>query len=409
MKRYTITQPKTFEWIFVVVSLIMITGGFTQNGILPRIPITLIRLAAVAISFFYIYKDRHLYLKLITIDRVFFVFCAYSAVSLLWSVNFLYSLDSVIWFLLIVAFAMYMSVRYTLVEIVQLLFFTLLVSAILSIIFLIIMPNSALMVEGNRSGALRGIFEHKQNLSKFMGMGLILSIFFFRYIHKSIFLQLASIALFGYTLLAAEGVTSLLAAVVMVPFVAFLTLRAWRHLAFAGLLILAVLATIYLGALVVANLSSILDTLGRNPTLSSRLPIWEVSWYLIQERLWFGYGLEAALVSSLSLDVNLQWQAVHAHNGWLDLWLSFGIVGLSLFVFTVLRSVWRGLVYTAASGETLYTFPIAYLMYVLVHSFSTSPLVTTPDLIFTLYVVVQLKLGLEFYDRSKQKVKRLVF
>jgi exopolysaccharide production protein ExoQ len=62
-------------------------------------------------------------------------------------------------------------------------------------------------------------------------------------------------------------------------------------------------------------------------TLTGRTMIWRDTWAMIQQKLWIGYGF-------LSFrDLGPQIAAVrlvHAHNEWLQIWFSYGLVGLLL-------------------------------------------------------------------------------
>lgn len=101
------------------------------------------------------------------------------------------------------------------------------------------------------------------------------------------------------------------------------------------------------GMLVVFYWPEIADLLGRDPELTGRLPLWSsllaIGWS--QPLLGYGYGAFWLDTSRMmALDVALMrmrfWWAEHAHNGYLDVWLEIGIIGLIPVVFLV-ASVWR--------------------------------------------------------------------
>jgi O-antigen ligase len=57
--------------------------------------------------------------------------------------------------------------------------------------------------------------------------------------------------------------------------------------------------------------------------------IWHDTWAMIQQKLWIGYGLMSFR------DIGPQIAAVrlvHAHNEWLQIWFSYGLIGLLLAV-----------------------------------------------------------------------------
>jgi exopolysaccharide production protein ExoQ len=79
-------------------------------------------------------------------------------------------------------------------------------------------------------------------------------------------------------------------------------------------------------------------------TFTGRLPLWEVIWDKIQLNFWNGYGFGAfwdvaGADNSLGLPKSVGWLGVvgQAHNGYLDLFLQTGAIGLGL---AILSLVW---------------------------------------------------------------------
>jgi O-antigen ligase len=79
-----------------------------------------------------------------------------------------------------------------------------------------------------------------------------------------------------------------------------------------------------------------LEALGRDSTFSGRTLIWQVAWEYVAPRPLLGYGFGATTYGGFARTI-LQWLGVDSpHNGYLDLTLSIGIVGLLVFVLSVL-------------------------------------------------------------------------
>ena len=77
------------------------------------------------------------------------------------------------------------------------------------------------------------------------------------------------------------------------------------------------------------------ELLNRNQDLTGRTEIWSMVMDAILEHPWLGYGYHAFWrgADGPSVDVRLSgWIPPHAHNGFLDLALDFGIAGPLLFV-----------------------------------------------------------------------------
>jgi exopolysaccharide production protein ExoQ len=76
-------------------------------------------------------------------------------------------------------------------------------------------------------------------------------------------------------------------------------------------------------------------------TLSGRLPLWEDTWEMIQARPIIGYGFLSFRDYGPQL---FNVRVVHAHNEWLHIWFSLGLVGVVLaaaIYFSYLRSAWK--------------------------------------------------------------------
>jgi O-antigen ligase len=81
----------------------------------------------------------------------------------------------------------------------------------------------------------------------------------------------------------------------------------------------------------------ILLTLGRDPTLTGRIPLWEELFGSIAAQPFLGFGY-SGFWNADSRRVQYLWQVItwnapNAHNGYIDLILQLGIVGLLLYLY----------------------------------------------------------------------------
>jgi len=79
------------------------------------------------------------------------------------------------------------------------------------------------------------------------------------------------------------------------------------------------------------------SALGKDASLTGRTEIWEAASRQIEQRPWTGFGYGVLWDQDGAWDP-LAWivkdsgfKAGHAHNGWLETWLGFGLVGLALW------------------------------------------------------------------------------
>jgi O-antigen ligase len=106
-------------------------------------------------------------------------------------------------------------------------------------------------------------------------------------------------------------------------------------LSFSGALLLLI-------AILFADLDSILPFLGRDATLSGRTEIWAAVLQSIAKHPFLGYGYSAfwhgLQGESAHIILRLGWVVPHAHNGFLQVWLELGAVGLGLVIYMLVSA-----------------------------------------------------------------------
>ena len=99
--------------------------------------------------------------------------------------------------------------------------------------------------------------------------------------------------------------------------------------------------------LVIDQLGTIATMLGRDATLTGRVDLWLMLPSYIVQRPWLGHGLGAFWVDQsvnvLKIWTAVDWEPPHAHDGWLDLLLELGVVGLRLLASQMLLILTNGI------------------------------------------------------------------
>jgi O-antigen ligase len=144
----------------------------------------------------------------------------------------------------------------------------------------------------------------------------------------------------------------------------------------------------------------LLSLLGRDPTLTGRTRIWEKTIEAIGERSLTGYGHSAfwgnaSVVAEMKREI--WWAPPTAHNGYLDLLLSVGMVGFVLFAVSVFMTLRYSLKYANRRGGWLSLFPAAYVVFLLVYNSSESITGVQPNIMWILYVVISVSVVLDSY------------
>lgn len=135
--------------------------------------------------------------------------------------------------------------------------------------------------------------------------------------------------------------------------------------------------------------------LGKDATLTGRTEIWAALEAPLRERFWFGWGYDvfwsvadgpAATVRALN-----GWDVTSAHNGWLELRLSLGIVGLVAFAaaFAATLAAAAGRVLKGAEGYWI----AAALSLIALVTVTESEMLARNGLIWVMFVAMAAKLA----------------
>ena len=167
--------------------------------------------------------------------------------------------------------------------------------------------------------------------------------------------------------------------------------RRWSlALVWGGASVCGLLVLIYLTAP-----AFLLGLLGKDETLTGRTDIWVELLRAIEQKPALGYGYLAfwGLDSEPRywLQRAVDWNAPSGHNGWLDLAISLGFIGVALFLIDMLVSLWRAgrLSLTSPTG----VFALGFLAQFLLFSMSESILLAQNSILWVTYVFVSAKLG----------------
>jgi O-antigen ligase len=190
-------------------------------------------------------------------------------------------------------------------------------------------------------------------------------------------------------LFLSHSVTSLVAVAMTIALMfAFKTFRHQYRLIVPVLL----LVTICVGSAVALNTTSVTGALGRSADLSGRVELWHWVVLMALERPMLGYGFsgfwKGASEKSALVENHIGWSPVYAHNGYLEILLSLGIVGLLLFVWFAGTGIRRA-VFLAKTAESVQDlWPLAFLVYFLLHNLSECTILWQNSLEWSLCVAV---------------------
>lgn len=169
------------------------------------------------------------------------------------------------------------------------------------------------------------------------------------------------------------------------------------------------LAPVFLMAagLAIANFDVFVEAAGRNSALTGRIPMWKEVLSAIGTHPWLGFGYDT-FWSAWSTDLGrvkyvLQgYLPPHAHNGYLDLLLSMGFVGLAVFLCSYVVNLMRaGRVFRLPDTDLHGAkWPLLVLLFFTAVNLAESDILHPMTFFWIPYVTIYVSLGLMAEERA---------
>ncbi len=397
------------EKYFVVLALTFFSGGLTVGGnqltipptpgIIPSYIISLIRYFILTGSIVLIVLRWKQTLSVASRDLVLWILVILILLSYIWSDLPGYTSSIGREVLQMSIFALYFASRFSLKEQVRLVAWTFGIGSILTLIFALGFPSIGLHGD-DHPGAWKGIYDYKNTLGSMMLIGSLA--FFLLPVENP---KRGSLKWLGLCLPLSVIILSTSKTAVVVCFLLAVTLIFYRSFRWQGkvsviYLDLTILVVGIVGTFVLTNWTSLLDSMGKDPTLTGRTPMWAMIIKFIMQRPWLGYGRGAfwapgtkypAIVGGT---LSSQFVAPHGHNGYLDFALDVGLIGLGLFLFCFILAFIRAMkrAYAAKSPEDIW--PFAFLLFLALNNIMESYILRLANVYWVLFMVTVLSVNL---------------
>ena len=270
-------------------------------------------------------------------------------------------------------FGLHLAVRYSLKNQVNLLAQMFGWASILSILFAILLPKYGIMGEG----MWRGIYTHKNGLGYIMVQAVSAFLITRKLKDKAKISNLYIVISISLIVLS-DSATSLVGIVYLL--VLLLVIQPFRLSYRSMIFSLASTSTILflLFISLIANAKAIAEFLGRDLTFTGRTDIWIAVWDMIMNRPWLGYGFSGFWHGldgpSHYVWTRTGWPMTHSHNGFMELWINLGLIGLLIFIFVYLRNIRDSLKLIRLSSSFTSFFPILSLGLIFMQNLTESPL-----------------------------------
>jgi len=402
----TKVRPSLLEGLFLGFTLLILQGAFIgmssggdADGAetedirhLISFAVVLIGTGACAL------RHRQQMLAGARANLVYFILPIIIIVSTIWSVDPALTFKRSVLTTGVCLFDLYVAVAIGADRLLKLVSTTIVISALASILVVVALPTVGREVTEGLVGDWRGVFPQKNVLGHVMSIGATIELFLLLRAGRPLWLGLARFSLCCLLVVMAHSASSLLSVVLASLLFAFYA--AFRRGVASGVICLIVgLSGVALAGAVFGGDASILYALlDRDPSLSGRTDLWLYVMDAIRERPYFGWGYLAFWVPDTSRVVYIQnqigWPAPNAHNGYLELALSAGLIGLAGFVMTgvwALRRAISAMLRPSDLGALLLIVTIQLLVANLTESFMIGASVFG----WNIFSILVLKAGIE--------------
>ncbi len=344
-------RERRLEWAGAALALLLQTSAVFPLLLLGSAPgltepqkalLRLLSLPVYAITLMLAVRHRRQLFVAARRSAPLLLLMALPLVSVLWSISPSITLRRTIGLDMSMLLSFVLAVRFTPRQLMHLAGGVLGFCMVLSLVFIPILPRLAFMPG---ESTLRGVFTHKNGLGWMACITVLIAASMLRDGER---LPALLIGLPGVICLAmSQSATSMVATLVSFVLIAFYSLLARSRGLGRSLLVVLFLQFVALVLLGLANfLLPILKAMGKDATLTGRVPLWADVDPSIAARPLLGYGYQAFWSPNnpvaWAIWRDLQWQPPHSHNGYRETLLNFGLLGIVLLVVVLVLAILRG-------------------------------------------------------------------
>ena len=173
-----------------------------------------------------------------------------------------------------------------------------------------------------------------------------------------------------------------------------------------ALLLFMILVQVFMtNALGDSLIPDLFSATGRDNTLTGRVPLWRDLIVIGSQRPVFGAGYGGFWFSHLSsgLWAKHPWRPVSGHNGYIDLYLELGVVGLVLF-FLLLVGTFRKVLHRLEANDATDKLDFALLFMIVLHNITESSYAKAVSFLWILFLFVVVVVGKR--ERSQNGVSQ---
>jgi exopolysaccharide production protein ExoQ len=318
---------------------------------------------------------------------------AFACLSTLWSVQPLLTLRRSVLLLVATIIAIYVGERYSITEFARLLTRTLCLMMAMVVALYFVAPGYVIDYSAY-GGAWKGLSAYKNTFGEHMAVAaLLLALIRFRRFPwmRYVFLFLAA----GLLFLSRSATAVVCGGLSIAAAPLWRLTRGRQRLLIYLLITLAFCLGFYW---ILAFPETVFQLLGRDATLTGRTDLWAILLPVIASHPVLGYGYSAFWTGSNADVISVWIQAGRlvpiADNGYIDLCLGLGAIGLCIFLYLFIQAFGRAIKYVTAQPGSIGLWPVTYLCIFAADNICESALLTRGTFPFLVFAILATSLAL---------------
>ncbi len=327
--------------------------------------------------------------------------------SALWSQDAITTARRSIPFALAMTFGLYLASRFQIRQQLEIVTVTMVLAASASIVLAVFLPSIGLEASSGHFGNWQGIFTQKNAC----GRAMVFATAALLAMGRMRVAQVGCLFLFLFVLaMSGSRGAWMIEGILLMSYGAIRITK--RFAASTRILLVCGTLVAVTAAIVIAwmNFPALAQILGRDPTLTGRTGIWQQIWIAILKHPLLGYGFagfwQGMKGESYHVILALRFVLFHAHNGFLEIWLELGAIGLFLFVLSYVRA-WRKLwsiLHFKGAESTSWMFFV--LLLVALYDVDENTLLTFNGLFWVLYVAAVVNIEIMALEQRQARYRR---
>lgn len=334
-----------------------------------------------------------------------------SAESLLVTINRKTVITTLVHFVLTLMFALWLIEAYEPEELMEVFYGAQFLFVGVVLLCMVAFPNIAFYnYQGSRT--LRGLFATKNEFGTELAFGILVQCILLRMYRAKgrpiSILFLGMMVLQFFMILMTKNMGALLITIGFISYILYYGMsKSKTRLPLGLVFVVGSVGFLFFALTILQALSPLLESLGKDASLTGRVPLWERTITIMTEsHTLTGYGIEmfwktpaAVTYFHAGFDPN-SWAATSSastHNMLMELWCNTGLLGIAFFFFLFIRAG-RGIRYLE---ENQYLFCSSYTVMFMVRGFTERQ--TNPSSSY--YLLLFVMLGLMYQAEHRHKVE----